>query len=340
VRNTKNAVRFASENMIIIVVLLFFIVLSLSVNNFFTLANIINILVSGSIIGIMAAALAPLIISGGIDLSIGSLMGLGGMISIALLHDSYGSTGFMKSIFNMPWPVAIFIGILIPSLIGLINGLIVVNLNINPFIITLGMSMIVRGLTYLFGDFAVQQIGRGTVVVVTNPVYKAIGTGKIFNLIPIPVLVFFGAILIFGFVLERMPYGRALYAIGGNQEIARLSGIKVRKCRIAAHIWAAAFAGIAGIVYSCRIMTATPLAGDGYEMDVISACVIGGVSMKGGQGRMWKVLVGVLMISILSNGLNLMNVSSFYQYVVKGVILIVAVAIDSYYKGNLRGSKI
>ena len=339
-RNARMVTRLASENMITVVVLLFFLVLSFAVPNFFTLDNFINILVTGSIVGIMAAALSALIISGGIDLSIGSLMGLGGMVSIALLQSSYGSTGSMKSIFNAPWPVAISLGVLVPAVIGLVSGLIVVYLNINPFIITLGMLMIVRGLTYLFGDFAVQQIGRGTVVVVNNPIYKVIGNGKVFSLVPAPVIVFLCAMSLFWFLLERTAYGRALYAIGGNQETARLSGISIKRCRIVAHVLTAAFAGIAGIVYACRIMTATPLAGDGYEMDVISACVIGGVSMMGGQGRMWKVLVGVFMISILSNGLNLMNVPSFYQYVVKGSILMFAVAIDSYYKGNPRVSNV
>ena len=331
-RNKKNIIHFISKNMISFVVLLFFIVMSITLDKFFTLNNFINILVAGSITGIMAAALSALIISGGVDLSIGSVMGLGGVISVALLSSSYGSTGHMYSIFDVSWPIAMILNILVSALIGLINGLIVVYMNLDPFIVTLGMSMIVRGLVYLVGDFAVQQIGRGTVIVVNQPVYKAIGNGEVFNQLPIPVLIFFSSVLIFWFILEKTPYGRALYAIGGNREAARLAGIRVNKYTLIAYALATAFAGIAGIVYACRLMTATPLAGAGYEMDAISACVIGGVSMSGGRGKIWGVLVGVFMISILANGLNLMNVSSFVQYVIKGVVLIVAVAIDSYYK--------
>ena len=262
----RKILRFASKNMIVLVVIVFFIGMSLFVDSFFSLSNFINILVTGAITGIMASALAPLIISGGIDLSIGSLLAMGGVISIGLLETSYGSTGHVYSIFHTPWPMALLLGILVPSLIGLISGLIVVRLDIAPFIITLGMQMIVRGLTYLFGDYAVQQIGRGSVVVCNNDIYKAIGNGELFGLIPVPVLIFAATVAIFWFVLEKTSFGRALYAIGGSQETARLAGMRVQRQRIWAHVLAAAFAGLAGIVYSCRIMSATPLAGEGYEM--------------------------------------------------------------------------
>jgi len=286
-----------------------FIILSISSESFLTTTNIINILRQVSIIGIVAIGMSFVIITGGIDLSVGSIMALS-----AVVASSFAKADSSYSLF-----IPIIIGMTVGLACGLINGVLVAKWKVAPFIATLGMMTAARGLAMVYTN--------GRPVIGLNNSYNNIGSGYILGL-PIPVIIFIVIVAIGIFLLNFTVYGRHVFATGGNEQSAKLSGIRVNSVKIGVYAIAGLLAGVGGMILSSRIMSGSPVLGQGYELDAIAAVVIGGTSLFGGVGSIVGTLIGVLIIGVMNNGLDLLNVSSYYQQILKGTIIVIAVLLD------------
>jgi ribose transport system permease protein len=295
---------------IIIVLLLLFITLALTSPVFLTNDNLITVLRQISINVFLALGMTLVIILAGIDLSVGAIVALSGTLTVGLI----AKTG-------MPIIPAIIIGLLIGTLIGFINGCILTQFRLPAFIVTLATMNVAQGFAYLYSGGQSQRI--------TNNAYTSIGTGQLFGFLPLPVLYMFLLIFIFSVLLNKTKFGTYVYAIGGNREAARLSGVPIKRVEILVYTLTGFLAALAGIVLSARMYSGQPSVGQGYEMDAIAACVLGGVSMAGGRGRISGTVFGAIVIGVISNGLNLLGVSSFWQLVVKGVIILIAILVDA-----------
>jgi len=284
------------------------IILSLRSPAFLTAQNAINVLRQISINAILAIGVTYVILTGGIDLSLGSVVAVTGVLAATLAHpDAY------------PLIVPVAAGILGGVVIGVLNGLVITRFRVAPFIVTLGMMTMARGAALI--------LSKGRPVSNLSPSFNFIGNGSLLG-IPVPVLILAGVFVISHFVLRQTVFGRYVYAVGGNEEAARASGIGTHKIKIVCYSICAALAGLAGIVQASRITTGQPNAGVAYELDAIAAVVIGGTSLSGGLGWVTGTILGALLIGILNNGLDLLNVSSYYQQVIKGLIIIGAVVLD------------
>jgi len=274
---------------------------------FLTKNNIINVIRQTSIYGIMAVGMTFVILTGGIDLSAGSVLALAGAICAGLLKGG-------SSIF-----VAIIAALGIGVACGLINGLFITKAKIPPFVVTLGMTNIARGLTLIYT--------KGYPISGFSPEFREIGGGYILG-IPVPIILFLVIVLIAYVVLSQTKLGRYTYAIGGNEETVKLSGVNSAKYKTLVYIISGLSCAISALILTARLNSAEPIAGTGYETDVIAAVCIGGASMNGGRGSVWGSLLGALLIGVLNNGMNLLGVSPYFQQVVKGLIIICAVWLD------------
>ena len=248
------------------------------------------------------------IILGGIDLSVGSIIALSGVIAAGCV-----------SRYELPIAVALIAGVLVGVVIGVFNGFVICKTTIPPFIVTLATMNIARGLAKVY-------TGGSPVRVVTKE-WQFIGAGYI-GPVPVPVIIMIIAIIITALMMNKTKLGRHIYAVGGNTQAAEFSGIKVARVKFIVHAYAGLMAGLAGIILASRMYSGQPTAGEGAEMDAIAAVVVGGTSMAGGSGKIGGTIIGALIIGVLNNGLNLMNVNSFWQDVVKGVVILLAVFID------------
>jgi ribose/xylose/arabinose/galactoside ABC-type transport system permease subunit len=301
---------------IIIAFFLLLIVLSiLSPNAFAKPANLINILKQASINGILAMGMMFVIVSGGIDLSVGSIVALTGVVAASFAHPG-----------EYPLIVPIILSMVIGSIVGLVNGVSVAVGTIPPFIVTLGMMTIVRGLALIAAN--------GQPVFGITKVFESISGGFLFNSIPHLVVYFVIVTIICAFVITRTVFGRRVYAIGGNETAAKVSGISVNKIKIAVYTISGFLAGLSGLLLASRLISGSPTSGQSYELDAIAAVIIGGVSMSGGAGKWYGVVIGALLIAVIGNGLDILNVSSHFQLIIKGSIIIVAVLLDIKGKGK------
>lgn len=275
---------------------------------FLSVANLVNLLRQISINGILAVGVTYVLLTGGVDLSLGSLVALTGVVAASFAHPGE---------YTILAPV--LIGIFAGAVCGLANGLLVTRGGVAPFVATLGMMTSARGLALLASG--------GRPVSNLAPAFTKIGSGDI-AAVPVPVLIFFAVAMASHVVLKNMRWGRYIYAIGGNEAAARASGIRVRSVKTAAYTICGALSGLAGVVLASRITTGQPNAGIGYELDAIAAVVIGGTSLNGGVGGVGGTILGALLIGVINNGLDLLNVSSYYQQVIKGVIIVGAVWLD------------
>lgn len=282
--------------------------LSLASPAFLRPANLVNILRQVSIIGIVAMGMTMVIIMGGIDLSVGSSLALVGVVSAIVARDS-GSA--------LAGPLAA--GIAVGAAVGLFNGLLVAKGRIVAFIVTLGTQTIARGLAFI--------LAKGMPVAGLEEGFFVLGGGDLFGL-PLPVVVLFVVFGAVALVLARTRHGRRVYAIGGNETAAVAAGIDVDKTKILTYVLLGALVGLAGVVLASRIKSGQPAVAAGYDLDAIAACIIGGVSFSGGIGGAGGTLLGVLIIGVINNGLDLLNVQTFYQQIVKGAIIIGAVLMD------------
>ncbi|NLC20247.1 MAG: ABC transporter permease [Clostridiales bacterium] len=284
-------------------------------NSFLTLKNVFNVLRQISSNLFLACGMTMVIILGGIDLSVGSVIALSGCIAAGAV-----------SRYQLPLPVAIIIGILVGLLIGMFNGLVISKTTIPAFIVTLATMNIAKGLAYVY-------TGGSPVRVVTKE-WQFLGAGYI-GIVPTPVIILIVVLIVTGLIMNRAKIGRYIYAVGGNAQAARFSGINVAKVKFFVHAYSGLMAGLAGVVLASRMYSGQPTAGEGAEMDAIAAVVVGGTSMSGGFGKIGGTIIGGLIIGVLNNGLNLLNVNSFWQYVVKGIVILLAVFID--YMKNRKG---
>ena len=304
----KTSSGYLSKYGIFIALIVICIMLSIATPYFFTTQNIIIVLRQVSINGILAIGVTFVIIAGGIDLSLGSVLALTGVVAASFAHP--GTYALV---------VPVMLGILTGVIIGAINGLTITLGKVAPFIVTLGMMTIARGLALVWSD--------GRPVTNLSPAFNYIGGGDLLH-IPVPILLFVLVIIVSAVILNYTRIGRYIYAVGGNENAARASGIRVSGVKLFAYIMCSGLAGLAGIILASRITTGQPNAGIAYELDAIAAVVIGGTSLLGGRGSIAGTVIGVLIIGVINNGLDLLNVTSYYQQIIKGVIIVGAVLLD------------
>ena len=301
---------------IFIAFLVLVVVLAASNQFFLTPSNISNILLQTSINGVLAIGMTFVILTRGIDLSVGSVVALAGIISASFVTASASAT-----VPGGPYPmvVALAIGILVGVVSGSIVGVIVSRFAVPAFVATLGMLSAARGLTLIYGG--------GRPVPSLTPSFRWIGTGNLFG-IPLPVVILVLVFAVSWFVLTRTRFGRYIYAVGGNPHAAKTSGIDVVRVRFLVYVISGALAGLAGMILSARTGSALPQAGIAYELDAIAAVVIGGTSLSGGVGRVTGTLIGALIIGVMNNGLDLLGIESYYQQILKGALIVGAVMLD------------
>ncbi|MFV0504980.1 MAG: ABC transporter permease [Lachnospirales bacterium] len=308
---------YFKENLGIIIALIVLCVF-LSINPttteaFLTSRNFFNVLRQISTNLILACGMTMVIILGGIDLSVGSIIALAGCVAAGI-----------TARYSMPIPIAILSGCVVGLIVGMFNGLVISRTTIPAFIVTLATMNIAKGLAYVYTG--------GSPVRVISDEWQFIGAGYI-GPIPTPVVILIVILVITALIMNKTKIGRHIYAVGGNSEAAKFSGIKVQNIRFFVHAFSGLMAGIAGVILASRMYSGQPTAGDGAEMDAIAAVIVGGTSMSGGSGKIGGTIIGGLIIGVLNNGLNLMNVNSFWQYVVKGTVILLAVCID-YFRGR------
>lgn len=281
--------------------------LSFISRDFLSVTNIFNVLRQISINALLAFGMTFVILTGGIDLSVGSILALSGALSAGMLASGMD-----------PFP-AVLIGLAAGTLMGAANGVLVAKGRMAPFIVTLATMTVYRGMTLVYTE--------GRPIAYDSDAFSLLGKGYFLE-IPVPVLWMLASFLILHFVLKNTTFGRHVYAIGGNEEAAMLSGIRTSRVKVGVYAISGLFASLAGIILTARLNSAQPTAGTTYELDAIAAVVLGGTRLTGGRGWITGTLVGAMIIGVLDNGLNLLNVSSFYQQVVKGGVILLAVFLD------------
>lgn len=269
--------------------------------------NLMNIVRQTSVIGIMAVGMTFVILTAGIDLSVGSVLALSGVVCASLEHR------------GLPLAVVVGATLLLGAFAGFINGVVITKGKVTPFIVTLGMMSIARGLAHIYTD--------GQPISGFGASFRFIGSGHILG-IQVPIIIFALAVLAAAAILRHTTLGRYTYAIGGNEEAVRLSGINAGFYKVCVYAICGMTAGLGAVVLTSRLNAGESIAGTGYELDVIAAVVIGGTSLMGGRGSVWGTLVGALLIGSINNGMNLLNISSYYQLVVKGAIIVAAALLD------------
>ncbi len=282
--------------------------LSIARPGFLTLPNLINLVRQISINGILAVGVTFVLLTGGVDLSLGSLVALTGVAAASFAHPG-----------QFPVVVPVLTGILAGAGCGALNGIVITRGRVAPFIVTLGMMTAARGLALV--------ISEGKPVSNLSREFTVIGSGQVLG-VPAPVIVLAAVACTAWIVLGNFRLGRYLYAVGGNENAARASGVRVNRVKMFAYTLCGALAGLAGVVLAARITTGQPNAGVGYELDAIAAVVIGGTSLSGGIGGIGGTVLGALLMGVINNGLDLLNVPSYYQQVVKGLIIVGAVWMD------------
>lgn len=270
--------------------------------------NLSNVLVQSSIMAVIAIGMTFVIIGGGFDLSVGSTVALAGCVA-AMVMLKFGIAA------------GVVAGIAAGAMVGLANGLIIAWLGVNPFITTLGTMVLVRGLVFLVTGGA--PVGDGDL----PDAFVGFGSGRLFG---IHYLVWVPALLlaVLSWVMQSTPYGRRIYATGGNREAAYLSGVPVDRVIASTYVWCGALAGVAGVMLAARLQSGQPTAGEFYELTAIAAVVLGGAALHGGEGTLYKTILGVFIMVVLGNGLNLLNVDSYWQRVAIGLVIIAAAAAD------------
>lgn len=323
--------RFPVQRMAIVLglvaMVLFF---SIASSNFFTPSNINNILLATMINGILSTGAIYVIVTGGIDVSIGTNMAL---LSVLL--------GVFMTWWGVPAWLGIIMGLAAGGVLGALNGIMVTRMSISPFIATLGMQMVTAGLAivitngtpiYFNGVSSYQKIALGSPL---SDIF--VGLGMSDYAVNTGVMIMFLVAVIFGIILAKTAFGRYLYAIGNNREATRLSGVKVNRWELSAYIVSGCMSAVAAVLMTSRMNTAYPSVGSGYEMNAIAACVIGGASLAGGKGSMGGAILGAFIMSVLTNGLRLLSVSTEWQKVLTGLIIIAAVYIDIMGKKKKNG---
>lgn len=308
--NKKNFSQMFSKYGVAIVFVLMMVFFSLFAPNFTKVRNILNVSRQINTLGICAVGMTLLLISGGIDLSLGYQLSVINVLCAWLMVKQ-----------EMAMVPAILISVAVGTVIGYLNGVIIVKSGVHPMIVTLAVSQLLNGVSFLFSK-AIPIYGF-------PKAFSVLGQGTIGGYVPISLIIMAVIILVGHFILTRLPYGRYIYAVGSNEEAAKLAGVNTSRVRIIAHTLCAFLAAIAAILLLSRTNSGLSTNGAGFEFNVITACVLGGVSNMGGRGSIGKALLGVLIIGFLENGMLLMNVNEYWQLVVKGALLLIAVVYDA-----------
>jgi ribose transport system permease protein len=291
------------------------IILWILTPHFLTISNLLNIVQQTTIIAIIAVGMTFVIITAGIDLSVGSVLAFSGVIMASLLQK------------GAPLSLALLAGLGAGLLCGLLNGLLITAGKLPPFISTLGMMSVARGAALVYTE--------GRPISGFSETFRQIAVGEVLN-IPVPVIVMVAVYLLAHLVLTKTKLGRYTYAIGGNEEATTLSGVNVKLYKTVVYGLCGMLSGLAAIILTARLNSAQPIAGIMYELDAIAATVIGGTSLSGGEGSIFGTLIGALIIGVLRNGLNLLDISSFVQQIVIGTVIIVAVLFDMVLKAHRK----
>lgn len=292
---------------VVLVFILEIILCSILSDRFFAWGNILNIFRQIAMTGILAVGMTFVCITGGIDLSVGAIIA---MVTV-FTADVLKTTGSI--------PAAILVGILAGLSIGLLNGAGIAFGKMPPFVMTLGTTSVAQGIAYIYTN--------GMPISIKNRAFTNLGNGMLFGKIPLAA-VYFLVILIVGYILlSKTVFGRHVYSVGSNAEATRLSGISVKKTQFLVYAMSGLLAGVAGVLYSAQMGIGTPIAGGGYELDAISAVFVGGASVSGGSGTIWGTFFGAAIIGILNNIMNLTGVNTYFQMLISGLIIIVAVLV-------------
>lgn len=300
---------------IIVTLIAMVVFFSVFTKSFFTLRNFTNVARQISVTGICAVGMTMVLLTGGIDLSIGSVIGVSSALAAIMMSN------------GIPVFAAVLAAFASGIIIGLVNAFCVTTLLIPAMITTLATQMSLRGVVYLVtGGMPVYGIPEG---------FKVLGQGSIGPL-PISAIIMLIVFVLGGIMLSRTAFGRHIYGIGGNVETARLSGVNVQRELFKVYMLEGLLGAMSGLILTSRINSGQPSSGDGYEMDIITAVVLGGVSLSGGEGKLGKVIIGIIFMGVLANGMMMMNVNEYWQRVVKGLVLLAAVAIDIRAKNKLK----
>ena len=307
--NNKKLASHIQDFGALIALVLLVVVIGVISPEFRTLSNFLSLLRQSSINGFIAFGMTCVILTGGIDLSVGSVLAL----STALC------AGFITN--GVPVGLAMVLALIIGTALGAVSGLLVTKGRLQPFIATLITMTVYRGATMIFMDGKpISNLGDSFTL-------KVVGKGNFYH-IPIPAITFVVMFLIFMFFLEKTTFGRRVYATGSNEQSAKLAGINVNRTKLITYAISGCMSALSGLILLSRLSSAQPTLGSGYELDAIAAVALGGTSMNGGRGRVWGTFVGILIIAVLNNGLNILGVSSYYQDVVKGIVILIAVLSD------------
>jgi len=301
-----------SELTTVIALIILMAVITIINSNFLTANNLLNLLLQVTSNALIAFGMTFVILTGGIDLSVGSILALSSALTAGLL----GS--------GMPVTLAILISLILGCILGMMNGLLISYGKLAPFIVTLATMTIFRGATLVYTNG--NPITKG---LSDTFLFQFLGQGYIVG-IPFPVIIMFIVFIVLYVLLHKTAFGKSVYAIGGNEKAAYISGVKLNKVKIIIYSISGMMASISGLIITSRLSSAQPTAGASYEMDAIAAVVLGGTSLSGGKGRILGTLIGALIIGVLNNGLNIIGVSAFWQQVVKGVVILIAVLIDRF----------
>jgi erythritol transport system permease protein len=317
----------------LILVVAFFAVMA---PNFLLLENIIIVSKHVAINAILAIGMTYVILTGGIDLSVGSIVGLvgmvaGGLIDYGIILPMFGVIIY-PSVFEM-----VLMALAVGTAIGIINGLLITRLAVAPFIATLGMLYVARGAALLLSGGATfpNLVGKPEL---GNQGFPVIGDGRLFG-IPYPILILIAMALVAAYVAMRTPFGRRVYAVGGNERAAGLSGVRVERIIIAVYAISGFCAAVAGLIVSSQLVASHPASGETFELNAIAAAVLGGTSLSGGRGTIGGTIIGAFVIGVLGDGLVMMGVSEFWQMVIKGLVIIAAVVLDQLQRRVAAGAR-
>ena len=291
-----------------------FLIFSLASTSFLTLGNILSVGRQMSFTGIAAIGMTLVMLTGGIDISVGSMLAMAGVLCAKLSADV-----------GLPLWIAVVITLLIGALFGLINGAAVTRLHIPALIATLATQTILKGIAYL--------LTNAVPVKNLSATYKFLGQGYIFGVIPVPLIITVALYVLAWWYLDKTYLGRRVYLSGGNEEAARLSGINTKWTITGTYVFSGVFAAIAGVLMAARLGSGQPSVGSGFEMDVITATVLGGISVNGGKGKVVNVFVGACIMGVLANGMTMLNINQYLQWIINGLVLLFAVTMS-----NLRKS--
>ena len=306
----KSAVsQFLAQNMILIALIVLCIILAILTNKFLTVKNVMNILIQSTTMGVVAIGMTFVIVTGGIDLSVGSVVALAAALG----------AGTMKA--GLPFGVGILVMFVVATVFGAAQGLLISYVKMPAFIVTLGGMSIGRGLLMVYL--------QGKTISGLPSEFQFLGSGYIFNVIPVVVIILAVTFIIAFYILKYTTFGRGVYALGGNREATELSGINTKKIETCVYTISGLMSGLGAMILAARLGSAVPTAGEGLEMDAIGAVVIGGASLSGGAGTIRGTIIGILILGVLNNGMNLLNVDPFFEGVVQGAVILIAVFIDT-----------